>query len=284
MKYAALAIAFALLSCLAYADYTAYFSPDSSAFTLSVQNATMSGHFGNYSVFINVFPLPSSVTVAGEQASQQALASEIGWLVKNRVLETTCNYTVAYSLSYSDYYCGAAGEWKDCAQAAECTKAPIAPPSNAPLPEIFGAQKTAAAVRSDATATGGQANGQAGAAPQTGQQVSLEQIGQLLAAAIAVIVASYLMLQRQAQPQIDPQEERLLENETRAGILEELSFADKIPTDLSAKLGKSKATVVEHLDTLLSAGFVERISTPGRKFVFYRLTRKGKQALLRRAG
>ena len=100
---------------------------------------------------------------------------------------------------------------------------------------------------------------------------------------LAVIVASYLIL-HQRQEQIDPQTERLLENETRSGILEELETADKIPTDLSLKLGKSKATIVEHLGALLEAGFVEKLATPGKKFVYYRLTRKGKQALLRRAG
>jgi DNA-binding MarR family transcriptional regulator len=102
---------------------------------------------------------------------------------------------------------------------------------------------------------------------------------------IAVVVASYLILQqRQVQLEIDPQEEKLLDNATRAGIMQELSGADRIPTDLSIKLGKSKATVVEHLTTLSSAGFVERVATPGRKYVFYRLTQKGKRALLRRAG
>ena len=93
-----------------------------------------------------------------------------------------------------------------------------------------------------------------------------------------------MLQQRQVQVEVNPQEEKLLDNETRAGIMAELSNADKIPTDLSAKLGKSKATVVEHLSTLASAGFVERVSTPGRKYVFYRLTQKGKRALLRRAG
>jgi DNA-binding MarR family transcriptional regulator len=84
-------------------------------------------------------------------------------------------------------------------------------------------------------------------------------------------------------PQDSHEIERLLSNGTRAGIMDELSIADKIPTDLSMRLGKSKATVVEHLDALVCAGLVERIQTQGRKFVYYRLTQKGKQALLRRA-
>ena len=115
--------------------------------------------------------------------------------------------------------------------------------------------------------------------------ISTEQILQVLGVFLIVIAVSYLILQqRQLQVEIGPQEERLLENETRAGILEELSSADKIPTDLSLKLGKSKATIVEHLETLAEAGFVEKLAQPGKKFVYYRLTRKGKQAMLRRAG
>jgi len=105
----------------------------------------------------------------------------------------------------------------------------------------------------------------------------------MLAGALAIAaVAAYLLLhQRQITEQIEPQVERLLENETRAGILRELEAADRIPTDLSARLNKSKATISEHLEELVGAGLVERLETPGRKFVFYRLTRKGKQALLR---
>jgi DNA-binding transcriptional ArsR family regulator len=282
-KISLLAFALALLLPLANADYTAYFSPDSSAFTLSVENASMAGHFGNYTLFIQVFPLPAYVSVSGEGASRQALASEIGWLLQNRVLETSCNYTLAYSLSYQDYYCGPAGSWQDCAQSAECTAVPLPKaPADAQLPEMFGHQAADARAMKTASVselgTGGEAKNGAGA----GSQVSLEQLLQLVGAFILVIVASYLILQ-QRQPAPDAAEERLLANETRAGILEELSVADKIPTDLSNKLGKSKATIVEHLETLLSAGFVEKIAEPGKKFVFYRLTRKGKQALLRRA-
>ncbi|MCX6769675.1 MAG: ArsR family transcriptional regulator [Candidatus Micrarchaeota archaeon] len=125
-------------------------------------------------------------------------------------------------------------------------------------------------------------------APKTSQSTELigtTQVLQLLAAFLAVIIASYLVLQsRQEQiQQIDPHTERLLENETRAGIMQELSVADKIPTDLSLRLGKSKTSVVEHLAELVEAGLVQRLETPGRKFVYYSLTQKGRQVLLRRA-
>ncbi|MDE1798157.1 MAG: winged helix-turn-helix transcriptional regulator [Candidatus Micrarchaeota archaeon] len=69
-------------------------------------------------------------------------------------------------------------------------------------------------------------------------------------------------------------------SDSRMALLQELREVDRIPTDLSERLGKSKATVVEQLDGLVQSGLVERVETPGRKFVFYRLTRRGKQALL----
>ena len=127
---------------------------------------------------------------------------------------------------------------------------------------------------------------QAGA-PQQQEGINTMQVVQLLAAFILVVIASYLVLssrpeQLQVQ-QMDPQAERLLLNETRAGIMNELSVADKIPTDLSHRLGKSKAAIVEHLAELIEAGLVEKLETPGKKFVYYRITQKGRQILLRKA-
>ncbi len=265
-----------LLSLSAAAEYRAYFSPES-AFALSGQNATFEGHFGNYAVFANAFPQPAYVSVSGQEASQQALVLELEWLAENRALQTGCNSTALYALSYRNYYC-ANGNWLDCDQTLECMMA-----TKNGSPEA-AAQKMAA----QDIGLGGEGEQYSDAAARAAvppSKISLEQVAQLVGAFVLVIVASYLVLQqRQAQVQLDPQEERLLENRTRAGIMEELSAADKIPTDLSARLGKSKATVVEHLEALLSAGFVERLATPGRKFVYYRLTRKGRQALLRRAG
>jgi DNA-binding MarR family transcriptional regulator len=276
-----------LLSLSAAAEYSAHFSPES-AFALSAGNTTFEGHFGNYTLFVNVSPLPSYVLVSGEGASQAALSSEIAWLVENRALQTGCNSTALYALSYKSYYCAPAGEWKDCDQAAECRKAPVPPDQPNYAPEA-AAQKMAAQSAQDALggkAGAGAAEGnQENAGARATQGITFEQALQLVGAFVLVVVSSYLILQqRQPQAQLDPQEERLLENQTRAGILEELSVADKIPTDLSLRLGKSKATVVEHLEALLCAGFVEKLATPGKKFVYYRLTRKGKQALLRRAG
>jgi DNA-binding MarR family transcriptional regulator len=134
--------------------------------------------------------------------------------------------------------------------------------------------------------SGAQQEKSSGASPTqaSSQQLGTEQVLQLLGAFLAVLVASYLILHGRQEPVLDAATEKLLDNPTRAGIMEELSSADKIPTDISAKLGKSKAAVVEHLAALSEAGLVERIATPGKKFVFYKLTQKGRQILLRRAG
>jgi DNA-binding MarR family transcriptional regulator len=68
---------------------------------------------------------------------------------------------------------------------------------------------------------------------------------------------------------------------TQMAILDEISQSDKIPTDISLRIGKSKSTVVEHLDNLCKAGLVEKISTPEKKFVFYRLSQQGRLYLLK---
>lgn len=63
--------------------------------------------------------------------------------------------------------------------------------------------------------------------------------------------------------------------ETRMDILKELSQGGRTPSDLGKKLGKSNATIVEHLDSLVKVGLVKRIEQPGKKWVFYTLTEKG---------
>ena len=290
MKNSLIAIvALALLAAPVFADYSAYFSQNSAAFSINAEETGFPGHFGNYSVSVHVFPRPSYVEVYGEGASQPALASEIGWMEQNGMLNASCNGSAILALSYNDYYCAPAGEWEDCAQAAECIRAPVPeqPPEPVQLPEVMGIAQNAVQASASANAVQAPAatGGAGGAEGAPSQGMDAGQLIPLLGAFLAVIVLSYLVLQqRQIQVQIDPQEERLLSNGTRAGIMQELSLADKIPTDLSSRLGKSKATIVEHLGALSEAGFIERIETPGRKFVFYRLTRKGKQAMLRRAG
>lgn len=123
--------------------------------------------------------------------------------------------------------------------------------------------------------------------PSANKVQSANDIGALVAVLVifvGMIIAASLALYYLSRPSNGNSPMKLLENETRAGILQELSETEKIPTDISLRLGKSKATVIEHLDTLVQAELVERIETPGKKFVYYRLTQKGRQALLRMAG
>ncbi|MEM7824999.1 MAG: winged helix-turn-helix domain-containing protein [Candidatus Aenigmatarchaeota archaeon] len=69
---------------------------------------------------------------------------------------------------------------------------------------------------------------------------------------------------------------RVLAVETRMDIIKELSQGSRTPSDLSKKLNKSDATIVEHLDALVKAGLVSRTEQPGKKWVFYTLTDRGK--------
>ncbi|OIO20810.1 hypothetical protein COV61_01280 [Candidatus Micrarchaeota archaeon CG11_big_fil_rev_8_21_14_0_20_47_5] len=105
-------------------------------------------------------------------------------------------------------------------------------------------------------------------------------IGAVFFSAFALIIYQIFF-----RPQMmDYDVHKALSNETRVGILSELSEVEKIPTDLSSKLDKSKATIAEHLERLVQAGLVEKIEKPGRKFVFYRITSKGRSALRQKAG
>lgn len=101
--------------------------------------------------------------------------------------------------------------------------------------------------------------------------------------AAAVLMAIIVAVLMRSPSNEAAQEHRILSSPTRIEILNELSQNDKIPTDLSSRLGKSKATIIEHLERMQQAGFVEKVQTPGRKFVYYKITSKGKTALLRSA-
>lgn len=63
--------------------------------------------------------------------------------------------------------------------------------------------------------------------------------------------------------------------ETRMDILKELSQGGRTPSDLSKKLDKSNATIVEHLNSLVKVGLIKRVEQPGKKWVFYTLTERG---------
>ena len=122
------------------------------------------------------------------------------------------------------------------------------------------------------------------AAAPSQQSSQIQQLIAVLVIFVGMVIASFIVLYQLSRNQIGDPTMKLFENETRLGIVRQLAEADRIPTDLANSLDKSQAAVVEHLDILMSQGIVERLETPGKKFVFYRLTQKGKQALLRMAG
>jgi DNA-binding transcriptional ArsR family regulator len=253
----------------AYAIVSTSFSTGSANLA---ENMEVAGHFGNYTLVAFASTGNVYVAVFGTDESRKALVSEIGWLMQNGKFNTTCNVSAMPE-----------GQGAGCNAEAIWESANPAVPAPAPM--------------RTATEDNGIANQLVGAAgaqktssfapplPSAHQQEGdWGQVLQMLGAFLAVLIASYLILHGRQAPAPDAAAEKLLDNPTRAGIMGELSEADRIPTDISNKLGKSKASVVEHLSALMEAGLVERIATPGKKFVFYKLTQKGRQVLLRRAG
>lgn len=288
MRFTAVLAILALFCSAAFAgQYTALFFPQPEPF--SALNESSPGHFGDYVVLAGSRAQFRYISIEGKDASREKLSAELVLLRNSGRLRSDCAPSQIVGSDGSDFLC-AQSEWKVCPSGSVCSfSAPEAPAAAAQKEYgIFPPAQDAAglmATDSEAAYRAREASGGEVAAPPAQPGIALGQIVQLVGALIAVVVASYLVLQqRQAQITVDPQEEKLLDNETRAGIMAELSNADKIPTDLSLKLNKSKATVVEHLGALSGAGFVERVATPGRKYVFYRLTQKGRRALLRRAG
>ncbi|MEM2137510.1 MAG: winged helix-turn-helix domain-containing protein [Candidatus Anstonellaceae archaeon] len=282
--------ALSILVASVYADYSAQLPQQSAALTIDGQKRYF-GHYGNYYLFVGKTANNAFVRISGPEESAAALELELNWLSANGMLATNCEPSKLTAMNETGAYCNEKGEWLACSSVSLCEQIPPyeEPKASAPaalpsIENIVGGMGEAASQKMTAAQDAGAARtGEPGfAAPPQPQGISAEQMVQLLGALFAVIVVSYLLLQQKG-PEITPQDLQLLSNETRSGILHELEVADKIPTDLSNKLGKSKATVVEHLETLASAGFVEKIATPGKKYVFYRLTRKGKIAILRKA-
>lgn len=267
---------------------------------------TVPGKFGNYTLTSGCFNGGFFVSVQGEgeEGSQKQLFEELALLESSGILITKCDLSkLGAAFETGQRFCGNSGEWTYCVPGGCAPQPRIGPglpvetgsqiqpevqttTATHPLPMPSDLGKSAAdgdlpfGQQSIQNANPEQLLAQEGAEEQP--QIKMEQILQLAGVFLAAVIASYLLLQQRPAPQADLEVERLLSNNTRAGIMEELFVADKIPTDLSLRLGKSKATVVEHLDALVVAGLVEKIVTQGRKFVYYRLTQKGRQALLRK--
>lgn len=68
---------------------------------------------------------------------------------------------------------------------------------------------------------------------------------------------------------------KVLAVDTRMDILKILGEGARTPSDISRKLKKSDATIVEHLEVLVKSGLVKKVEQPGKKWVFYTLTDRG---------
>ncbi|GEM_PF-2822258 len=101
---------------------------------------------------------------------------------------------------------------------------------------------------------------------------------------ILIAIAAMLLLRQQtvALQEESPEVRMALSNETRVAIMRELEEVERIPTDISTRIGKSKATISEHLEQLVKVGLLEKVQTPGRKFVYYKLSSKGRTIMVRR--
>ena len=67
--------------------------------------------------------------------------------------------------------------------------------------------------------------------------------------------------------------------DTRTNILKSLEKRPMTASELSRKLDKHVTTVSEHLDILKSSDLVERVERPGRKWVYYKLTKPAQKIL-----
>ncbi len=77
---------------------------------------------------------------------------------------------------------------------------------------------------------------------------------------------------------LDQESFKALASEVRVDILKKLDARRETVTDLSALLGLSKPTLLEHLEKLQIAGLVKRVDE-GRKWIYYELSQKGKRLL-----
>lgn len=66
---------------------------------------------------------------------------------------------------------------------------------------------------------------------------------------------------------------------TRTQILRALENRQMTASELSRHLDKHVTTVAEHLELLHQSNLVERIERPGRKWIYYKLSKIGRQIL-----
>ncbi|MCA1814473.1 MAG: winged helix-turn-helix domain-containing protein [Halobacteriales archaeon] len=74
---------------------------------------------------------------------------------------------------------------------------------------------------------------------------------------------------------LDPAMIKVLASDTRLDILKQLKQRRMTLTELANALGLKKATILEHLERLTTAGLVRRMDDGERLWVYYELTRRG---------
>ncbi|MFH1447309.1 MAG: winged helix-turn-helix domain-containing protein, partial [Candidatus Micrarchaeota archaeon] len=150
----------------------------------------------------------------------------------------------------------------------------VASSGNEPVGGIAGASTPGGEIDQDADSGG----------EETREQSLLDRLlplGLLLLLAMGVVVS--ILLRRPQGLAVEEEEDDMrvyksLSSDTRRGIMRILQDGEggRTTTFISEKLGKSKATVSEHLEKLVGAQLIERDHVHGRKWVFYKLTQKGK--------
>lgn len=75
---------------------------------------------------------------------------------------------------------------------------------------------------------------------------------------------------------VDREVLKVLSADTRMDILKILSDGGRTPSFVAKKLKKSDATIIEHLQALAKVGLVKKTMSPGKKWVFYSLTERGR--------
>ena len=67
--------------------------------------------------------------------------------------------------------------------------------------------------------------------------------------------------------------------DTRVDILKALEKRPMTASELSRRLTRHVTTIAEHMEMLRGSNLVERVERPGRKWVYYKLTKDGKKVL-----
>jgi DNA-binding transcriptional ArsR family regulator len=269
---------------------------------------TYRGHYGDYYVLAGENEWGSFLSIKyGGASSGTYLASELQWLSEKGVVRGLAADDIAQitqasqAFGYYSTYDSSSGAWismqTNCDPDGLCFRCGPLPVADSEMPNLAPLEFPAAGAAGSpssgvfesgaASGSGDEKSGSGAGAAGTGEPGIAQYLpyvmGFIVIAGVGALVVYQLAFRQHMAQQFDPATEMAMSNGTRLEIMRELSEAEKIPTDLSTKLGKSKATIVEHLDKLVDAKLVEKLETPGKKFVYYRLTGKGRTALLRRA-